>query len=264
MNKAILIALACTVLSPMILHAQTDSDATPSAPVKEKATMLAIGSADILDTYLSPELYSGTALSIMTTAARHRAGSPLTREQLWTIRFTDAENRAANSNHLGGFLNYQYSWRYRIPCQQVDLQVGPMAEALLGGLYNTRNGNNPAQLYANAALGAVLTAGKDFTLFKKHIHARYHASMPLLGAAFTPQYGQSYYEIFTRGSYDHNIVVTSPTNAASLRHMLTLDIPVWRHTLRIGYLGEYRQRDANNIKTHDYAHMLIIGYVINK
>ena len=40
---------------------------------------------------------------------------------------------------------------------------------------------------------------------------------------------------------------------------LTLDIPLWRATLRIGYQGEYLQAHVNKIKYHTYTHTLLLG-----
>ena len=88
---------------------------------------------------------------------------------------------------------------------------------------------------------------------------RYEVGMPLVGVMFSPNYGQSYYELFSKGNYDHNIVPTYIGNTPSLRHFLTLDIPLWRATLRIGYQGEYLQAHVNKIKYHTYTHTLLLG-----
>jgi hypothetical protein len=78
---------------------------------------------------------------------------------------------------------------------------------------------------------------------------------------FSPNYGQSYYEIFSLGNYDHNVVPTTVASTPSMRHALTADVPLWGLTWRVGYMGDYRQTRANGLKYHSYSHLLMVGVV---
>ena len=78
---------------------------------------------------------------------------------------------------------------------------------------------------------------------------------------FSPHYGQSYYEIFTLGNSDGVIQFTSLHNQPSVRQMLSIDFPVRYAKLRFSYMADLQQSDVNNIKTHTYSHVFMVGFV---
>jgi hypothetical protein len=100
-----------------------------------------------------------------------------------------------------------------------------------------------------------------FQLWQQELSLRYQANMPLLGIMFSPQFGQSYYEIGA-GYAKGNVCFSQPGNAFSLWQQLTLDIPVGKYVvLRTGYLCDIRQSHVHGIKMHDRSHSFMIGFV---
>ena len=82
-----------------------------------------------------------------------------------------------------------------------------------------------------------------------------------MGVMFMPEYGQSYYEIFSLGQADGVINFTSLHNQPSLRQMLTADFPVGKATMRFAYVWDAQQAKVNDIKVHNYSHPFMIGLV---
>ena len=227
--------------------------------------MLGIGAVNTLDTYLSPEEYTGTELRYISHSVRENS-SKLSRELIHQAQLLSVHNRKENNNNLGGFYNFQYNWQYAVGKWSIGegelhLKAGGGIDTRLGFLYNMRNSNNPAQAYAQVNIAPNAVAAYRFRLRNLPFQLRYEAQVPLLGLAFSPNYGQSYYEIFTRDNYDHNLVITSPVSAPSLRQLLTLDFTVRHTTFRVGYLGDYQQAKINQLRQHVWSNLLVLGIV---
>ena len=232
---------------------------------QENSCVVGIGSTNILDTYISPEEYTGTELRVMGQSIHW-----LKKHRYWKRICThmgtmaNASPRADNVDYLSGLYTFNLAYRHIWPLNNgPTLEAGAQVEGGAGFLYNTRNSNNPAQARLYMNLGPSVAAAYRFTLFRKTMRLQYEATAPLAGLLFSPNYGQSYYEIFSRGNYDHNIVPTTPLCAPTLRHSLVLDIPLKRSSIRVGYMGDFQQAEVNSLKYHTYSHLLLIGYAKN-
>ncbi len=259
----------CFSLSAIILFTTSTptlaQDTLRSNKVITNTQMLGIGAVNTLDTYLSPEEYTGTELRYISHSVREN-GTKLSRELVHQAQILSVRNRRENNNELGGFYNFQYNWQYALGQWNVGegelrLKVGGGVDTRLGFLYNMRNSNNPAQAYGQVNIAPNAVAAYRFRLRNLPFQLRYEVQVPLLGLAFSPNYGQSYYEIFTRDNYDHNLVVTTPVSAPSLRQMLTLDFTLRHTTFRVGYLGDYQQAKINQLRQHVWSNLLVLGIV---
>jgi hypothetical protein len=240
---------------------------TPLGAVAQESTsanIIGVGSSRILDTYINQEKYSGlgfTYLYIKERAKTDRRWNSIIEHE---IDLSTTKDRSKDNQMMEG--NYYLYWGLYRHWQLFDdrllVQAGGLANANLGFLYDTTSSNNPAQGRLSLNIMPSAVANYRFPLFGQQFALRYELNVPLIGVMFSPNYGQSYYEIFNRGNYDHNIVLTTFVSAPTFRQMLSID---WRASekwsLRVGYLGNYQQAQVNNLKQHVYAHRVMIGIV---
>ena len=59
------------------------------------------------------------------------------------------------------------------------------------------------------------------------------------------------------------MLFTSLHNNPSLRQMFTLDFPIRKVTMRVGYICDLQQAKVNHLKYHTYSHDFMIGIVKN-
>ena len=237
--------------------------AATTAKAQTTTHMLGVGQSKILDTYLTPEHFSGTGYTYLYI----KDTAPKDTLRRWTttieheVDFSKTKDRSGNASNLEVSYNLYWARYYNLqPISNLRLQVGAAANASLGGIYNMTSSNNPAQAHASINIMPSATASYDFRIGSQNFSARYELNLPFIGVMFSPNYGQSYYEIFCQGNYDHNIVPTTFISAPTFRQTASVD---WhfskRMSLRLGYLGNYQQSNVNNLKSHIYAHRIMIG-----
>jgi hypothetical protein len=236
------------VLSPLKVHAQS--------------YIIGSGPSRLLDTYLTPEHFSGTGFTFLYIKELKKPESRWSTMMEHEVDFSSTKDRSKSITMLEG--NYNFYWgkyyKWNLFDEKLQLQAGGLANANLGFLYNLVTSNNPAQLRASLNIMPSGIGTYNFRLWRQQFSVRYEVALPLIGLMFSPNYGQSYYEIFSRGNYDHNIVPTTFVSAPTMRQMLTLE---WRTSTKwhlcVGYLGNYQQAQVNNLKQHVYTHRVLIG-----
>jgi len=258
-----LVAALCAAMlcgSPVRAAAPTDSLRTT-----RHVQLFGAGRTRVLDTYLSPREYAGPSVGVLHVSERTARWG---RGRVTVMGLYGLEaaylHRTTGGGHeeWDGTLTAAFGWhRNWHPLPDLRLALGGLAELTAGGTWLTRGGNNPAQ--GRAAVDAALSGVADygFRLWGRTWTARLQLDLPLFGAMFSPDYGQSYYEIFNLGHYSRNVRPTYPGNAPSARLLATLHIPLGRAVVALGYFGEARQSHVNHLKHHAWDHRFMIGYV---
>lgn len=238
------------------------------AQERESSTMFGIGNRTQWDTYLSNERYHGASINVLTTKDRptHWLQRKVYVQHMTQGDIAYCKQRAGNHKSLNGFFHWQVAWQYHFvnPNSQWEFNAGPGIQTNIGFVYNTMGGNNPAS--ARASLNVIGSAqGKyHFAVHNKKFTALLQADVPLSGIMFSPYYGQSYYEIFSLGEYHHNVCYTFPFRAFQANTLLAFDWHIKPTTsVRFGYQGMFMQSHVNKLKTQDFSHNFLIGYVRN-
>lgn len=229
-----------------------------------RATLYGAGFTNVFDTYLSPQEYRGIDFRIVRESMRmtRLLNGHVSLQTLFQADLGYTHNKVDNNNTLSALANWNYGLHYHFPLTgNFKLLAGGVGDFNGGFVYNLRNGNNPAQARAYVNLAASGMAVWELRVKGRPITLRYQLNLPLMGVMFMPNYGQSYYEIFTLGHWDGVVRFTSLHNQPSLRQMLTADFPVGRARMRLAYLWDTQQAKVNEIKTHTYSHVFMVGFV---
>lgn len=260
---------ALCLLAAMWCMAPAPASATlpDTAGVRTRTLLFGAGSQNVLETYLSPLEYTGVSTSQMQMTERRmprRLANWLTNWYLLitmgfdgSILHSPTKNVDAFDGNVTSSVALVRGWR---PAPQWRFAIGPMGEACGGATFNTRNGNNPVQARLSASLGLTALGEFDFVWLRRKWTARLQADAPVIGLMFSPNFGQSYYELLGLGHTDRNLRLTTPFNAPSLRLMATIQVPLTRKlNIVAGYRADIRQSHVNHLKSHHWMHQFVVG-----
>lgn len=264
--KRTLTLITLLLLLPSALLAQAGSDSFDTTRLSVKCTSLGVTLMNNLDTYMSGYNHTGTGLHLShenfrnarTAGYRWKRQTLLTADAGLATLHNDTELAAMVTYSFGGYHPWEITKR-------LQLLAGAQAQATAGALYIPTNGNNLVSAKMRATLAASAMAIYRIPAKKGNYTLRAQLDVPLIGAMFAPEFGQSYYEIFGLGHNKNTIVLSHPANSPSMRGILSADIPIalrkWSSTIRLTYTADIFQSDVHDTRTHIYNHSFAVGFV---
>lgn len=229
-----------------------------------RAVTLSVGSWRSYDTYLSPLLYKGGGVKLMDERLKMmtRNYDKISRYSETNLSFATLSNPAETGSmlyfELQGLTGAHYHLR---PLKNMNLLLGGLLDVDLGARYSFINQNNPASLILDANLWVSAMCYYHIRLRSRTFTLREHFSTPFVGVMFSPNYKQSYYEIFSLGNYDGVYPVTSFASRWQWRNKLSIDMPVALCTFRVGFLMERAVTEVNGLETRTMNVSLMAGLV---
>lgn len=259
-----LLTLTLFLLLPLIpaTRAAEPANAATVRPINSAFTLEA-GSSHLLDTYLSPLHHTGWHTGLRYERTQAMKFSPQRWQQQLRIGaiFDHADNPAKNASLM--YANFNAAWgmshRWTLPCR-LRISAGGIAQLNFGGMYTSRNGNNPASVKADITLGVTATAGWSFKAWRMPVDLRWQTTMPLLGALFSPEYDELYYEIYL-GNRHGLAHFAWPGNLFRWDNRLTADLDFAATRLRLGMGIDIFSSKVNHITTRNFSYSFILGVV---
>lgn len=239
-----------------------EEDTTAGRPVTGIYSV-EIGSKNVLATYLSPLHYTGRALAVSGAWSKAMPFNPegVIMHFNGAAGFDDLTNppETARMVALNASFSWGMSWRCRIPWQ-MQLSLGGSVGIDGGAYWLMSNGNNPIQAMANVNLAARASIGRPFKIGKLDFLLRDEVSLPSLGVFFSPEYGESYYEIYL-GNRKGLVHPGWWGNNFRIDNLLSVTLDFGRTAAMVGYRFKADTQWANNLNTKILTHSLVIGVI---
>lgn len=240
--------------------AQSDTSRPVIRPVTAAYTVEA-GSAHLADTYITPLKYSGWTAAI--GYERWQAMKMNPRQWVMHLSVRACVDRTVNPSGnatmwYGGIDGTWGMMRRRRITHALSVGYGGSASLTLGCIYSARNGNNPASARAAITLDATGYVNYRTALAGVPVSLRYQPTLPVIGAFFSPDYGELYYEIYlgNRSGLAH---CAWWGNYFSIDNLLTADLQLGTTALRLGYRLDVCTTHVNNITSRRISHGAVVG-----
>lgn len=237
------------------------SQETDRIPLTYQSYIAGYGSARVYDTYLSPLEYKGNNIGLLYEQMKMTGlmNGNISTQHLFDIEVGRTYNPAGTATDYTGIMEYDYGLHYRFnPVNKLQLFAGIQADGLFGFIYNNRNGNNPITGKINLNLNLSGIAAYKFIIKKQTVKLRCQMNIAIAGCMYSPQFGQSYYEIGLGG--DETLLhFASFHNQLMIKGLLSVELPFDRYALRLTYMNRFYETRINNLDTRMISNSFYIG-----
>lgn len=258
----IVIVFACSLVSVWLNAADT-------LQVVRSWWSVGVGTVTAADTYLSNQLYKGVSIDLHARhVGRYRGADRRVEWEMYdSWRYSPMLINASHSAaYMYGGLHIGYGSYYTWNLvDNLVLKAGGAVDLHGAVRYQTRNVNN----IASADIEAQLMAGGGIAWHKVWRRFRlglfYDIKIPVMGAMFVPQMGQSYYELYLslpKGLSDV-IHFASFHNRQGVNGKLGVELDFGRGTLFFSLDHDFQLWQANNILVYNNSLSGHIGFALN-
>ncbi|MDD2961021.1 MAG: DUF3316 domain-containing protein [Muribaculaceae bacterium] len=258
-----IIVLVCIFSKLFTINASTiqgDDSIKIVRPVNS-AYMLNIGSASILDTYLTPITYDGINLRLGYERMQAMKFAPTrwTMQMDFGIEYANVQNIVKNRTMHSLMCDFTWGMMHRWNINKKIIVYAGGSTSFNGGvIYNQYNSNNPVSAKIRWGVNITAMAIYNLKIWKLPVTLRYQPTIPVLGAFFSPDYGEAFYEIYV-GNRDGLVHLGWWGNRFDMINLFTADLHFGNTSLRLGYRGTIESSWINNISTQIFTHNAIIG-----
>ncbi|MEE1365752.1 MAG: DUF3316 domain-containing protein [Muribaculaceae bacterium] len=264
MNRLVRILLCLACLWASLLANADNSISADSVQTLRPVTSsysVEYGAASTLDTYLSPLRYQGSTITLNGSWLKAMRQNPRRLIMAFdaSIGLESQLSPARNSRLYDFSLDFSWSMMYRWrPIEHFQVGVGGGAALNIGALYLARNSNNPVSARASVDITANAMASYSLHIGRLPVRLIDRVSIPMVGAFFSPEYGETYYEIYL-GNHAGLAHCGWWGNHFRIDNLLAADISLGTVALRVGYHFDFSSGKVHDIVTRHTTHSLVIG-----
>ena len=203
-----------------------------------RSLALGVGNAASLDTYLSPNEYSGPFVSVdLDRISCISSDSFIPYRRLFlSLGGSSMRNHAGAYNTVNLMAHGYYSFSHPlVRNEHWDCLLGASVLTDLGALYNSMNSNNPVNAQFQNSFGATLDNIYRFRLLRRPMVAKATVHLPLIGTSFAPDNDQLYWNMYQESDLDGNFHYVTPFSAQTGAAQVSLAIPLHKNVFQIGY-----------------------------
>ncbi len=258
--------VVCAILSLAFgINAQEHKNVLPvksERPVMS-AYMIDIGQASVLDTYLSNIRYKGVNLRIGYERMQAMKFNP----DKWIMQletgidYSPAKNPAENHTIHTLMVDFRWGMMHRWRMSQIDglqLFCGGSTQLRGGALYAPANSNNVVSVKINWSVDLTGMAVYNRKIGKLPVTFRYQMVLPVVGVFYSPDYGESYYEMYV-GNHSGLVHLGWVGNRFMIDNLVTADMHFGKTTLRLGYRNVVETSWINNLNTQIFRNSFVVG-----